>query len=119
RPPVAVWSPDSSRILTHRLDQRAVPELSLLEMRPAEGHRPRRWAYRMPFMGDELATAQLLVIDVRDPDRAVLQELGDPLLVEFVSPLELGWVWWGNDARQVWFLREARGASSLTLCRAD
>jgi dipeptidyl aminopeptidase/acylaminoacyl peptidase len=118
-PPIAVWSPDSSRILTHRLDQRAVPELSLLEMRPADGHRPRHWTYRMPFMGDELATAQLVVIDVDDPARPVVHEVAEPLLVEFVSPLELGWVWWGADAQQVWFLREARGASSLTLCRAE
>jgi dipeptidyl-peptidase 4 len=115
--PVAQWSPDSRCILTHRLDQRHVPELPLVEMHPAEQVRPRLWTYRMPLMGDPLPTAQLVVFDVADLDRPVRHELSDPLLVEFVTPLELGWVWWSADGADVWFLREARGASSLTLCR--
>ncbi|MCC5951514.1 MAG: HAD-IA family hydrolase [Acidimicrobiia bacterium] len=116
-PPVGVWSPDGRRFLTHRLDERAVPETPLVEMRPDEGHRPRLWTYRMPFLGDELATAQLVVVDL-DGEAPTVHEVGDPLLVEFVSPLELGWVWWSADSDEVWFLREARGATALTLCRA-
>ena len=128
--PVAVWSPDGRRVLTHRLDQRQVPETPLVEMRPADGHRPRLWTYRMPFVGDELATAALVVIDVGD---AVEGDTGEgdtappivtpldtaPLLVEFASPIELGWVWWSDDSSQIWFLREARGAKALELCVAD
>jgi len=116
--PVAAWSPDGRRILTHRLDQRAVPELPLVEMRPTEGHRPRLWTYRMPFMGDPLPTAQLVVVDLTDPVAPAVHDIGgDPLLVEFVTPLELGWVWWGPGGDDVWFLRESRGAHSLALCR--
>jgi dipeptidyl-peptidase-4 len=118
--PVAVWSPDGRRVLTHRLDQRAVPETPLVEMRPSEGHRPKLWTYRMPFMGDPLPTAQQVVVDVSDPEHPTVHEVGgDPLLVEFVTPLELGWVWWDRTGDHLWFLREARGASSLALCRAD
>ncbi len=118
--PVGVWSPDGSKILTHRLDQRAVPETPLVEMRPAEGHRPRLWTYRMPFMGDPLPTAQLIVVDLADPERPTVHEVGGkPLLVEFVTPIELGWVWWDEACDHVWLLRESRGAASLALCRAD
>ncbi len=116
-PPVAVWSPDSRRILTHRLDQRQVPELHLLQSVPDEGFRPVLHSYRMPFPGDALATAQLLVIDVLSG--AVTPLDAEPLLVEFVSPLELGWAWWGGDGGTVWFLREARGAKRLALCAAQ
>jgi dipeptidyl aminopeptidase/acylaminoacyl peptidase len=44
---------------------------------------------------------------------------GAPLPVEFYSPLELDWVWWGAGDTSVWFLREDRGARRLALCRAD
>ena len=61
--PAALWSPDGARILTHRLDERDVPELHLLESVPPIGFRPTLHTYRMPFPSDPLATAELLVID--------------------------------------------------------
>jgi dipeptidyl-peptidase 4 len=115
--PVALWSPDSKLILTHLLDQRDVPDLYLLESVPPQGFRPVLHRYRMPFPGDPLGSAQLVVIDVGTG--AVTPVHGDPLLVEFLSPIELGWVWWSGDGQAVWFLREARGAARLTLCAAD
>jgi dipeptidyl-peptidase 4 len=115
--PAAVWSPDSRRIVTHRLDQRNVPEQHLLEYVPPTGFRPVLHRYRMAFAGDPLATAELVVIDAESG--AVTHLAADPLLVEFLSPLELGWVWWGSDASTIWFLREARGATRLALCAAD
>ena len=116
--PVARWSSDSRRVLTHRLDQRRVPETPLVEMAPPDDLRPRLWTYRMPFMGDPLPTARLLVVDLEATGTPTVVWLdADPLLVEFVTPIELGWVWWGRGD-DVWFLRESRGAGALTLCRA-
>ncbi len=115
--PVARWSPDSTRILTHRLDERHVPELHLIEAAPPEGFRPGYYSYRMPFPGDPVATAALIVIDATTGAQQPVD--GDPLLAEFLSPLELGWAWWGARGDSVWFLREARGATRLALCVAD
>ena len=115
--PVALWSPDSKKVLTHRLDQRQVPLLHLLESRPDEGFRPRLWSYRMPLVGDELATATLVVLNLEDGTCVEIE--GDPLLVEWASPIEIGWVWWDEDSDKLWFLREERGARSLSLCVAD
>jgi hypothetical protein len=39
-PFVAEWSPDSARLLTHRLDQRGLHEQVLVESAPAGGGRP-------------------------------------------------------------------------------
>ncbi|MGZ4248599.1 MAG: hypothetical protein ACXVUE_09880 [Solirubrobacteraceae bacterium] len=48
--PVALWSPDSKLILTHRLDQHGVPQLHLLESVPSHGFRPLlHIARRVPF----------------------------------------------------------------------
>jgi dipeptidyl-peptidase 4 len=116
-PPIAVWSPDSSRILTHRLDQRQVAETYLLEYAPADGFRSILHTYRMPLAGEPTATAELVVIDREWGTITPLA--GEPLLVPILSPLELGWVWWGGDGKTVWFLREARAAKRLALCVAD
>jgi dipeptidyl-peptidase 4 len=116
-PPVARWSPDSRRILTHRLDQRDVPELHLIQSVPAGGFRPVLHSYRMPFAGDQLASAELVVIDAASG--AVTGLATEPLLVEFLSPMQIGWTWWGADCNTIWFLREARGATRLALWAAD
>jgi dipeptidyl-peptidase 4 len=51
--PVVVWSPDSRRLLTHRIDQREVGELALIQASPPDsGRRPRIFPYRMALPGD-------------------------------------------------------------------
>lgn len=49
-PPVVAWSPDSTRVLTHRTDQRGVREVHWVEARPADGSEPalRTSAIRTP-----------------------------------------------------------------------
>ncbi len=117
QPPVAVWSPDSTRVLTHLLDERAVAQLPLLQHVPPDGFRPRVLSSRVPLVGDpELATAQTLCIDVTS---GAVSPVGEPLLVEFFSPLELGWVSWDAAGQRVWLLREDRGSRRLRLQRID
>ena len=117
-PPVALWSADSTRVVTHRIDQRRVPPRYLIESAPPGGIAPALHEARVPFPADaERPSAQLVVLDVTDGGRTEVS--GEPLPVNFYAPLELGWVWWGAGGTTVWFLREDRGARRLTLCRAD
>jgi dipeptidyl-peptidase 4 len=117
-PPVALWSSDSTRIVTHRIDQRRVPSRYLLESAPPGGVAPVLHEARVPFPGDdERPLADLMIFDVATGERTEIE--GGPLPVEFYSPLELGRVWWGAGDTSVWFLREDRGARRLALCRAD
>ncbi|MGH7911689.1 MAG: DPP IV N-terminal domain-containing protein, partial [Candidatus Dormibacteraceae bacterium] len=116
--PVAVWSPRSDRVLTHRIDQRAVRRLPLVEAAPAGGSAPILQEVRVPLPGDKARpTAELLVFDVPAGGRRTVGE--HPLLVQFFSPLELGWVWWGAETDTVWYLTETLGARSLKLHLAD
>lgn len=119
QPPVALWSPDSRKVLTHRLDQRQVGALHLVQAVPPDGGlRPVLYSYHSPLVGDEhLPSAELGVIDVEQGTLTPIQDA--ELLVEFLSPIEMGWVWWSEDAASVYFLREARGAKGLRLCVAD
>jgi dipeptidyl aminopeptidase/acylaminoacyl peptidase len=117
-PPVALWSSDSTRIVTHRIDQRRVPSRYLLESAPPGGPGPVLHEARVPFPGDsERPLADLVIFDITTGERTEIE--GGPLPVEFYSPLELGRVWWGAGDTSVWFLAEDRGARRLALCRAD
>lgn len=115
--PIARWSPDCRRLLTHRVDQRAVRQLELIESAPANGPPgPRVWRYRVPFPGDAAVGAiQLLVVDAED---GTIEPVGGPLPAHFVSPLEQDWAWWSDDGETVWWLLESRGARSLQLLTA-
>ena len=52
------------RILTHKLDQRHVPELHSLQSVRADSVRPKLWSFSFPLPGDSLAQATWWVFDV-------------------------------------------------------
>ncbi|HUZ00049.1 MAG TPA: DPP IV N-terminal domain-containing protein, partial [Thermomicrobiaceae bacterium] len=115
-PPAAVWSPDSARILTYRLDQRAVEPLYLLQSVPPEGSfRPVLHSYRYPLPGDASAgEATLLIVDV--PSGETLWLKTPPLSDSVVhSPFALGQVWWSKDGGRVYVVRGTRDRRHVAL----
>ena len=71
--PVLRWSPDSRRIATHRLDERNVEAMHLLETRTG---RPRVHEYRVALPGDSvIPTYEIHVFDV-DGSNAVRADVG-------------------------------------------
>lgn len=50
---LAEWSPDSTRLITHRIDQRGLPEQVLVEAAPKGGGRPVAHHIRYPMPGDD------------------------------------------------------------------
>lgn len=118
-PPLAIWSPDSKKLVTHKLDQRKVQELHIIQAAPPGGKlRPRHYAYRMPFAGDEeVAQVELLVFDIAHKKQIKLDTRSFP--VTFVGPIELKLVWWGNSSNKVYFAPEERGFKRIKLYEAD
>ena len=89
--PIAIWSPDSQKIVTHKLDQRRVRPLYLLQNSPSKGHRPIAHKYKMSFSGDaNLPLAELTIIDVKTKNILTVQV--EPLLSPYLTPLEFQWV---------------------------
>jgi dipeptidyl aminopeptidase/acylaminoacyl peptidase len=117
--PIALWSPDSKRIITFRLDERKVREVHISEARPSSGEAwPKDYSFRCSAPGDaELATAELLIFDI--PDGACRPVQHTPLLITRDSPLERGSVWWCDDSRSALFLDIARGDKSYDVLRLD
>jgi dipeptidyl-peptidase-4 len=118
QPPVLIWSPDSKKILTHRLDQRKVEPLYLLQSVPPQGFRPILHSYRYALVGDKnLPLAELMVFDVEKKTKTVLKT--DPYLVLFVSPITTKRAWWSEDSRKVYFIEEERALKAVRLKAAD
>ncbi|MEV1295968.1 DPP IV N-terminal domain-containing protein [Pseudonocardia sp. NPDC049635] len=113
-PFVAEWSPDSTRLLTHRLDQRGLPEQVLVESSPAGGGRPVEHRLRYPVPGDErVATMSWVVLDVAA--RTVVHQQDPPAPIVHTTSLASRW-WVGGS---VYFLRYARDALTLQMHRLD
>lgn len=117
--PVAVWSPDSRKLLTLRLDERRVKELQLLQSVPPDGAaRPALHEYRYAMPGDEhVPLAELVVIDIETRERVAAQHA--PLFSTYTSPVEAQLAWWSEDATRVYFVATERAEDACRLCEMD
>lgn len=116
--PVAIWSPNSQKIITHKLDQREVHELFILQNAPKDSQRPKLHSYRMSFSGDDnLPLEELMIIDIST--KSILPIKTDPLLSPYLTPIEFKWVWWSYDSKKIYFIRETRAAKEIMLCVTD
>jgi len=117
-PPVAIWSPDSKRLLTDRLDERLVPELDLIESVPAIGVRPVLHSFRYSMPGDEhKAEAELLIFEVASGKRTDMQHGRLPALM--LGPLEEDRAWWSNDSATVYVIPREEGQKKVQLLAMD
>lgn len=117
-PPAVAWSPDSSKVLAHRTDERAVRQTHLIEARPADGSAPQLHTQRYAYAGDEhLPLAELVVLDVAEG--AVVRAQAEPLRMPQASPITAGWAWWAPDGSAVYYLDQPRDLRTLALRRLD
>jgi len=118
-PPVAIWSPDSKKIITHRLDQRKVKELYLLQNSPpGDSKRPVLHTYRYSMPGDDdVALSHYVLIDV--DERTVTEIEYEPQPVTYMSAFNFQMVWWDKDSTKVYFIFSERGSKAVRLCEID
>ncbi|NKE59415.1 S9 family peptidase, partial [Lentzea sp. PSKA42] len=117
-PPALAWSPDSTKVLAHRTDQRNVRQTHLIESRPADDSPPRVHTQRYAYPGDaDMPLAELVVFNVADGTTVRAQT--EPLLMPEFSPIMLGWAWWASDSSAVYFLSRPRDQHTLTLNEMD
>ncbi len=107
-PPMIVWSPDSTRFITHRLDQRHVPLMHLVRSSPADGGRPKLLSYHYSLVGDdEFATAEFFVFDAATG--ASVKADCEPIDTPFVPTIAYGFLWWNDDGTKAFWLSQDRG----------
>lgn len=112
--PIVLWSPDSKYLLTHRLDQRNVGEITLVQSTPTDGSvRPiaNHWRYAMPN-DPNVPQVESWIFDVANrTGRAV----GAALPCLFLTPIEAGDAWWSPDSAHAYRIARARYAKSMSL----
>ncbi|CAM3933820.1 DPP IV N-terminal domain-containing protein [Kibdelosporangium persicum] len=117
-PPAVAWSPDSTKVLAHRTDEREVRQTHLVQARPADGSAPALHTQRYAYPGDEhMPLAELVVLDVTTG--TVVRAQTEPLLMPQLSPIMIKWAWWAPDGSAVYYLARPRDLRTLTLYRLD
>ncbi|HLI50893.1 MAG TPA: DPP IV N-terminal domain-containing protein, partial [Thermomicrobiaceae bacterium] len=117
--PSVRWSPDSTRVLTYRLDQRRIKPLHLLQAVPESGSwRPRLHGYRYALPGDEeVGEAAPVIIEVPSGEQRWLEV--EPLIGVLHSPLDLNLVWWSDDGERVSIVHGSRDRQHVRLISVD
>jgi dipeptidyl-peptidase 4 len=118
-PTQVLWSPDSKRLLTYRMDDREVKTLSLLEAVPEDGSiRPKLYTFRYPMPGDEvLPSGQLVVLDVATRQQTSLA--APPFIALFASPMQKHDAWWAANGKSIYYIRYDRYRKNVALYKAD
>ncbi|MDZ5610594.1 DPP IV N-terminal domain-containing protein [Bacillus pseudomycoides] len=120
-PPAALWSPDSKQILTHRLDQRNVRKMTLIQSVPSEDAKPPViHSYRYPLVGDKhLPLAQFVICDIEQ--QSLIQLDTEPVITGLLSPLSPSCqtAFWTNDSDFVYFIKMARDYRSVQFVVAN
>lgn len=131
--PRVIWSPDCTKLLTHRSDERGVGQLHLLQSTPLDGSvRPKVHAYSYPLAGEEhVPTFDFFIISAGErtitPARiAPLPYLnwGDGPIFEKPSNGPKGlpapsWSWWSPDSRLIYQIRIKRWQPGYDLFEID
>lgn len=119
RPPAAVWSPDSKKIITHRLDLRKVKDLHIIQHAPPDGSvRPVLHTYKYPMPGDEhLPLQELVILDVANKTLTPVQHEGQQLT--FLLPVSINRVFWSKDSRKIYYCYHSRDERTVRFFEID
>lgn len=117
-PAAVLWSPDSTRLLTHRIDERALPLMHLVESSPTAEARPVLHSKRYPFPGEEAAAmGEFVILDVAHRTQTFAKT--DPVLMQYFSPIHSKWASWSKNGAEAYFLDRSRDGHELRLMAID
>lgn len=115
-PPLLAWAPDGRRFVTHRVDQRHVPTLTITQSCPPDGGRPLAHTMHYEMPGDPLPTFTHAIFDAETGERVDVAI--EPLAFTHDAPLNLDRIWWEDDDT-LWLLYCTRGNRGAVLYRVD
>jgi len=116
RYPLGLWSPDSQWFLTQRIDERALPDFSVIQHAPPSGGRPVLHSLKYSMPGDPLPIATYVAIHV--PSGRTVSFDDFPGSIPTLSTFFLRTVWF-SDNQTAWFVRSDRYGRRLDLVRLD
>ncbi|MYE81786.1 MAG: hypothetical protein F4X36_08055, partial [Gammaproteobacteria bacterium] len=119
--PQVKWSPDSAKLLTQRVDERGVGELSIIEHVPADGsRRPRTHTMRYAFARDEVKPrGRFVVFDIPSSARTDIDYPDIELTYAAITGPDSGEVWWREDSGGFAFVHRKPFARGYSIHRVD
>jgi dipeptidyl-peptidase 4 len=115
-PPVGLlWSPDSSRLIVPRVDERKVRSYTYLQSVPPHGWSPIPYVIHRALLGD----AQQPVVDLFSIDVATDKIARLEVPANLTARLQSGDGWWSSDLTHVYSLAAPVDQKSLSLLECD
>ena len=112
--PIGIWSKDAQWFLSHRIDERDLPEAVLVQHAPKDGGRPKSHSFKFSIVGDPLPTTHLVAFHV--PSGRVMHSSTDK--VQVAPPLVTKGAWF-SDPSHVMYLRTCRFRKTIELVEWD
>jgi len=112
--PGVFWSPDSSKLITYRMDTRNAGRFTNLQFVPPGQLRPRAFSVVYPLPGETLPKAEPIIFDVRKGKRIDVKT--DPLEMQFQGGPEFDWF---PESKGLYYEHSERGEKSIELRTVD
>jgi dipeptidyl-peptidase-4 len=112
--PAVFWSPDSTKLVTYRLDSRNAGRFTSLQFVPPNQLRPIAYNYVYPLPGEILPQARPVVFDVESGKRVDVKT--PPLKIQFIGGPGFRWL---PDNEHFYYGYDARGEKYMDLREVD
>lgn len=112
--PAVFWSPDSSKLITYRMDTRNAGRFTNLQFVPPGQLRPRAFNVVYPLPGEVLPKAEPMVFDIRSGKRVDVKT--DPLEMQFQGGPGFDWF---PDSKGFYYDHSERGEKAIELRTVD
>lgn len=114
-PPEVFWSPDSTKLVTYRIDSRNAGRYTSLQFVPPNQMRPKAYDYVYPLPAEALPSASVMVFDVLSGNRVDVKT--DPLEIPFQGGP--GYFEWFPDSKSFYYQHGTRGNKEVELRVVD
>jgi dipeptidyl-peptidase 4 len=112
--PAVFWSPDSSKLVTYRIDSRNAGKFSSIQFVPPNQLRPEEYTYVYPLPGEALPKAEPIIFDILAETRTEVKTA--PLDIQFVGGPHFEWF---PDSKHFYYESAQRGYKELELREVD
>jgi dipeptidyl-peptidase 4 len=114
QPASVFWSPDSTKLITYRIDARTSGRFTSLQFVPPDQLRPRAFTYVYPLPGEVLAKAEPIIFDIPSSKRTDVQTA--PLELPFQDGPGFDWM---PDSKNYYYDYDERGYKAKELYLVD
>ena len=112
--PAVFWSPDSSKLLTYRMDTRNAGRFSYLQFVPPNQLRPKEYTVVYPLPGEVLPKAEPIIFEVQSGKRIEVKTA--PIEIQFQGGPGFEWL---QDSKSFQYERHGRGMKVIELRIGD